>query len=203
METMSLSAAILEHTLVYRLWQAPFAEQKFAPVLAHNDLQRARRVLDVACGPGTNTHHFAQSDYLGVDFNERYIRNARQRHGRNFVVADVRNFTAAPEDRFDFILVNSFLHHVNTEDLQGILAHLRSMLAEEGCIHILELVLPENRSIARLLARCDRGKFARSLEEWHRIFGELFEPVVFEPYPLTGVGTTLWNMVYFKGRSRV
>jgi SAM-dependent methyltransferase len=202
MEAMSLSAAVLEHTLVYRLWQLPFAEQKFAPVRAYNDLQRAQRVLDVACGPGTNTHHFARSDYLGVDFNERYIRDARQRHGRNFVVADVRNFTAAPEDRFDFILVNSFLHHLNREDVLGILSHLRSLLAEEGCIHILELVLPENRSIARLLARWDRGKFARSLEEWHTICGELFEPVVFEPYPLTGVGTTLWNMVYFKGRSR-
>ena len=70
---MSLSGAILEHSLVYRLWQAPFAEQKFSPVRAHNDLSRTRRVLDVACGPGTNTHHFAHSDYIGVDFNERYI----------------------------------------------------------------------------------------------------------------------------------
>ena len=50
---MSLVASILERTFVYRLWQAPFAEQKFAPLLAHNDLKRARRVLDVACGPST------------------------------------------------------------------------------------------------------------------------------------------------------
>jgi hypothetical protein len=40
---MSLSGAILEHSLVYRLWQAPFAEQEFSPVLAHNDLSRTRR----------------------------------------------------------------------------------------------------------------------------------------------------------------
>jgi hypothetical protein len=39
------------------------------------------------------------------------------------------------------------------------------------------------------------------LEEWRLLFEGLFEPVVFEPYRLTGMGATLWNMVYFKGRS--
>jgi hypothetical protein len=62
-------------------------------------------------------------------------------------------------------------------------------------------VLPDNRSVARLLARWDRGKFARPLDEWRRIFGVLFEPVLFEPYRLTGMGMTLWNMVYFKGKA--
>jgi SAM-dependent methyltransferase len=199
---MSLSGAILEHSLVYRVWQAPFAEQKFSPVLTHNDLSRVRRVLDVACGPGTNTHHFTHSDYTGIDFNERYIRDARERYGRDFVVADVRNYAAAPEDRFDFILVNSFLHHLNTADVSGILSHLSSLLTDNGHVHIMELVMPEGPSISRLLARWDRGKFARPLPEWQTIFDELFEPVVFEPYRLTGAGVTLWNMVYFKGRSK-
>jgi hypothetical protein len=42
---------LLEKTVVYRLWQAPFAEAKLAPVLANNDITTARRVLDVGCGP--------------------------------------------------------------------------------------------------------------------------------------------------------
>src|ERR1700693_4882903 len=106
---MSFVDTVLKYPLVYRLWMAPFAEQKFSAVPAHNDLSRVRRVLDVGCGPGTNTHHFAKSDYLGVDLNERYIRTARRRHGRNFVAADVRSYRANPGDRFDLILVNSFL----------------------------------------------------------------------------------------------
>lgn len=122
---MNLAASVLEHTLVYRAWQAPFAGQKFAPVLAHNPLHGVRRVLDVACGPGTNTKYFADADYLGIDFNEHYIQDARRRHGRNFVVADVRNYVAAPEDRFDFVLVNSFLHHLDTKDVLAILTHLK------------------------------------------------------------------------------
>jgi SAM-dependent methyltransferase len=197
---MNLAASILEHSLVYRVWQAPFARQKFVPVFEHNDLVRVRRVLDVACGPGTNTRYFAQSDYVGIDLNERYIQDARRRYGRNFITVDARNYTAAPADRFDFILVNSFLHHLNTDDVVRILSHLRSLLTEDGHIHILELVLPEGRSLARLLARWDRGKFARPLAEWRAIFGRLFEEAAFVPYTLTGGGATLWNMVYFKGK---
>jgi SAM-dependent methyltransferase len=200
---MNLAAGMLEYTWIYRAWQMPFAAQKFAPVLACNPMQGVRRVLDVACGPGTNTKFFAGADYLGIDFNERYIQAARQRYGRNFVVADVRNYVAAPDERFDFILVNSFLHHLDTNDVQGVLTHLKSLLTKDGHIHMLELVLPEKASIARLLARWDRGKFARPVEEWRNLFEGLFEPVVLEPYRLTGLGTTFWNMVYFKGRLRV
>jgi len=201
--SLNLTASILGHTPVYRVWQTPFAGQKFVPVLKYNDLGRVRSVLDVACGPGTNTSNFTKSDYLGIDLNERYIQDARRRHGRDFIAVDARIYTAAPQSRFDFILINSFLHHLNTEDVLQLLSHLRSLLTEDGNIHILELVLPEeHHSIASRLARWDRGKFARPLGQWRAIFSELFEEVVFEPYTLTAWGATLWNMVYFKGKRR-
>ena len=81
MANMNLATSALERTWVYRAWQAPFAGQKFLPVLTHNHMQRVRRVLDVACGPGTNTKFFTSADYLGIDFNERYIRAARKLTG--------------------------------------------------------------------------------------------------------------------------
>jgi trans-aconitate methyltransferase len=92
---MSL-VGVLDHTDVYRLWQAPFAEQKFAPVLANDDLRRVRRLLDVGCGPGTNTRYFAKVECLGIDFNQRYVESARRGHGRDFVVADVRSYRPTP-----------------------------------------------------------------------------------------------------------
>lgn len=199
---MTLAARLLDHTWVYRLWQAPFAEQKLAPIHAHNDLRAARRVLDVGCGPGTNTHHFAHADYLGIDFNQRYVESARRRHQRTFVVADVTTYTVPPSERFDFILANSFLHHVDTPGVERILAQLADLVSEDGHVHILELVLPDHASVARLLARWDRGDFPRPLAEWRRLFTARFEAVVFEPYALTALGASLWRMVYFKGRPR-
>ena len=199
---MTLVTQLLDHTWVYRLWQAPFAEQKLAPIFAYNDLRAVRRVLDVGCGPGTNTHHFGHADYLGIDYNPRYIESARRRHQRTFVVADVTTYTVPQSERFDFILANSFLHHVDTPGVERILAHLADLVSEDGHVHILELVLPDHASVARLLARWDRGDFPRPLAEWRRLFTARFEPVVFEPYALTALGASLWRMVYFKGRAR-
>jgi SAM-dependent methyltransferase len=193
---------IMENPHVYRLWQAPFAELKFAPILAHNDLGRVRRVLDVACGPGTNTHHFAAADYLGIDSNAGCIQYARRRHKRNFLPADVTHFTAAPGERFDFILLNSFLHHIDTPAALRVLVHLRTLLTDDGHVHILDHVLPERPSIARFLARIDRGRFPRPLAEWLELVTGVFEPAVFERYRLTALGATLWNQVYFKGRAK-
>ncbi|NUP56678.1 MAG: class I SAM-dependent methyltransferase [Gemmatimonadaceae bacterium] len=195
-------ARLMENTLAYRVWQAPFAEQKLAPLYAHNDVARARRVLDVGCGPGTNTAHFAHADYLGIDFNPAYIDSARERYGREFVVADVTKYEVAPDQRFDLILANSLFHHIDTASTRRILAHLATLLSDDGHVHVFDLVLPEGPSVSRLLARADRGEFPRPLEEWRALFTAAFEPVVFEPYPLGAAGMTLWNMIYFKGRAR-
>jgi len=199
---MKSYSRVMENTLAYRVWQAPFAEKKLAPLHAHNDVGRARRVLDVGCGPGTNTAHFAHADYLGIDFNPAYIDDARARHGREFVVADVTTYEVAPDQRFDLILANSLFHHIDTASTQRILAHLATLLSNDGHVHVFDLVLPERPSISRFLARADRGEYPRPLEEWRELFTGAFEPVVFEPYPLGAAGMTLWNMVYFKGRAR-
>jgi SAM-dependent methyltransferase len=192
----------MENTFAYRLWQAPFVERKLAPLFVHNDMRRVRRVLDVGCGPGTNTRHFANAEYLGIDFNPAYIESARKRYGRDFVVADVTRYKVAPDQRFDLILANSLFHHIDTASTQRILAHLATLLTDDGHVHILDLVLPGSASISRFLARADRGEYPRPLEEWRDLFAFAFEPVVFEPYPLGAAGMTLWNMIYFKGRAR-
>jgi SAM-dependent methyltransferase len=199
---MALADTLLERTVVYRAWQAPFSAQKFAPVLRHNDLDAVRRVLDVGCGPGTNTHHFRDADYLGIDINPAYIESAGRRHGRDFRVADVRSYEVEAGRRFDFVLVNSFLHHIDDERVDGILGQIARLLTEDGHVHILELVLPARRSLARRLAAWDRGDYPRPVREWERLFWAHFEPVLLEPYPLGLPNVPLWHMIYFKGRPR-
>ena len=201
---MSWKDRLLENQLVYRLWQAPFVAQKLAPMFRANDPRAFRRVLDVGCGPGTNTAHFLHTDYLGLDINPEYVAYAKARYGKEFVVADATTYTA-PEGRlFDAILMNSFLHHVDDAGTARILSHLATLLTPEGRIHILDLVLPDNPGIARFLALHDRGHHARPLGRWRELFGAHFAEERFEPYPLKlfGLPPVLWNMVYFKGARR-
>ena len=191
---------VMENVTAYRLWQATHAKQKLAPLLRHNDLGTARRVLDVGCGPGINTRLFSHTDYLGVDWNSRYIDYARRRYGRTFVTADVRTYEAPAGALFDFIFVNSFFHHIDLENTRAILRRLRGLLTSDGHIHIVDLVLPGSPGLANLLARWDRGDYPRRLEQWRTIFEETFEPVVFEPFPIRILGLTCWHKVYFKGK---
>lgn len=197
---MSVLDTLIAQPLTYRIWQAPFADRKIRPILTHNDLTRVRRVLDVACGPGTNTKHFQGAEYLGVDWNEDYIRHATRRYGRQFVCADVTNphFTVA--GTFDFILVNSVLHHLADSEIEVLLGKLAPLLSSDGRIHLLELVMPPTPGIARLLARLDRGSYARPLTDWQRLLTATFVAELFEPYVVTGLRVPLWHMVYFKGR---
>ncbi len=199
---MSRLEAILAQPLIYRLWQAPFAGRKLAPVLACNDLRRVRRVLDVACGPGTNAPAFAHADYVGVDLNERYVESARRRHQGRFVAADALRWSTEATEQFDFILVNSFLHHLDDRSVRALLAKLCARLAPGGTLHILELVLPPSRGVARRLARADRGKYARPLDAWRRLFQEPLRLDRFEPYTLSAFGVPLWEMVYGRGSAR-
>jgi SAM-dependent methyltransferase len=184
------------------MWQQPFADRKIAPVLAHNDMSRVRRVLDVGCGPGTSTKYFASVDYLGVDMNPKYIADARARYSKKFVIADVTTYEAPAGQAYDFILSNSFLHHVETPDVRRILRHLATLLTPDGHLHLIDLVLPARPSVGRLLARLDRGDHARPLDTWRALIDEVLEPVLIEPYALTGFGVPLWNMVYIKARRR-
>ncbi|MBI4716716.1 MAG: methyltransferase domain-containing protein [Planctomycetes bacterium] len=196
---MSISNRLLEYPWVYRAWQRPFAEAKLRPVRRHNDLRSVRRVLDVGCGPGTNSRHFEHTDYCGIDINPAYIASAARRFRGTFIAADATTYCVPPDRRYDFVLINSFLHHLADGEVRALLANLWRVLSDAGYVHVLELVLPAHRGPARFLARHDRGRFARSVGCWSELLAERFRPVVFEPFSLRLCGITLWNMVYFKG----
>lgn len=193
---------VLEQPLVYRLWQAPFINQKVAPVLAHSDVARVRRVLDVGCGPAMNAHLFPHADYLGIDINPKYIQSARRRFNRNFLVADATTYSAPAGDRYDFILVNSFLHHVDDSLACRVLSQLATLLTNDGRLHSVEVVMPPEWGIPRMFARWDRGRYCRRLSEWRDIFSESLGPVVFEPFLLRVLGLPFLEMIYFQGRAR-
>ena len=190
---------MLEYPAVYAAWQAPFVSAKFAPLERQLAGYDVRRILDVGCGPGTNAPRFASAEYVGIDINERYLAIARKRHRGRFVQADLATANLASLGTFDTILVNSFLHHLPDEAVTHTLYELQHLLEADGRVHLLELVMPEQRSLAKLMALLDRGRFARPLIAWRHLFERHFEPVSIEPYTFGG---GLWSMVYFQGKTR-
>jgi SAM-dependent methyltransferase len=189
---------MLEHPAVYALWQAPFANRKFAPIERRIEGQAFRRILDVGCGPGTNAARFDRAEYVGVDINDDYLAIARSRYRGRFVQADLATADLSMLGTFDLILVNSFLHHLDDDAVHRVLSQLERLLDPVGAVHILELVLPAESSITRIMAKLDRGRYARPLRAWRDLFEAHFVRQTIEPYTLG----RLWAMVYFQGRAR-
>ncbi len=132
MVTLKQAARIMDHVTAYRLWQAPFQHHKFAPIQKHNRLEQVGRVLDVGCGPGTNSACFAEQDYLGIDLNPDYIEYGARRYGRRFEVADATQYRPAVGEPFDFVLLNSLLHHLPTDAVRQMLHALRTAVGRAG-----------------------------------------------------------------------
>jgi len=198
---MRLFDYLLEQPFLFNLSQLPFTRQKFARILKHTDVSAVRSVLDVGCGPGTNAPNFARARYLGIDINPKYIELAHRRFQRDFMVADATSYHAPEGSQFDFILVNSFLHHIDTPAVSRTLSHLATLLSPDGYIHSVELVLPERRGVPRWLATKDRGRFARSLSSWQELFAAHLEIVALEPFPIVHFGCKIMDLVYFKART--
>jgi SAM-dependent methyltransferase len=192
----------LEHPLVYRSIQAPFAEAKLEPLLRRSAGRQPHRVLDVGCGPGTNAAHFERADYTGIDINPAYIASAKRRFAGRFVVGDVTDPEVLPGQQFDCVLVNSLFHHLDDRAVHVLLGRLRERVAPGGALHVMDLVLPPVWNAARLLAVLDRGRHARPLPAWRALFTEHFEQSAFQPYPVGVPFLPLWQMVYFEGRPR-
>lgn len=196
---MGIVDFLMERPLIYRVWQAPFAARKLAPVERYLRSRSIRRVLDVGCGPGTNASRFAAADYVGVDINEHYLDLARRRFPGRFERVDLNKDDLSSFGHFDFVLVNSILHHLPDSAVRGTLENIGRVLTPDGRVHLLELVRPPGPCLAQLLADLDRGRYARTLEAWQTLVGETLTIVDFTPYMLGG---RLWSMVYFQGKAK-
>lgn len=190
---------LLERPLVYETWQAPFAAAKLKPFLRYADIAQLRRVLDVGCGPGTNARVFAGREYVGVDINPDYIRTASSRHPGRWVVGDVTDESILPNERFDCVFANSLMHHLDDAAVRNLLRSMARLTAPGGKVHVLDLVLPAQPSAGRMLARLDRGRFARPIATWRTLFTEHLREEHFEPYAFGFPRVPLWQMVYFVG----
>lgn len=190
---------ILSHPAVYRAWQAPFVKQKLAPFLANSSIGPDDRVIDVGCGPGTNAGVFAPKGYVGADLSPEYIDSARERFPEHqFEVWDITK--PGPDlGTFDLALINSVFHHLSDAETETVLTSLPEFLRPGSPIHIIDLVLPPKRSLARTLAKLDRGDYPRSLDHWRSLFGGLMDVKIVEPFRVGLFGTRMWDMVYVQG----
>jgi SAM-dependent methyltransferase len=107
-------------------------------------LKAGAKVADVGCGVGFSTllmaAAFPQSEFVGFDFHEPSIQEAR-RHAQSHGAGGKVRFEAAPakeigETGFDLVTVFDCLHDMG--DPRGCAAHMRRIMKDDGTWMIVE-----------------------------------------------------------------
>lgn len=107
-------------------------------------LDQGAKVADIGCGVGFSTilmaQAYPQSEFIGFDFHEPSIIDARK-HAKEHGISDRVRFEIAKakdiaEKNFDLVTMYDCLHDMG--DPRGCAAHVRQILASEGTWMIVE-----------------------------------------------------------------
>jgi len=190
----------LDLARVYLAWQSAFVEQKLAPFRRRHPGLPFRRILDIGCGPGTNTAAFLKTNpnYLGIDLNAGYIASAKARFGdKYFMVGDASKLDIPVGERFDCIFINSLLHHLTDEQVRSLLQSTHQILAPDGKVFIIDLHVPAS-GLPRRLALADRGEYPRELNHLRSLVTAELCLDAEEQFYLHLGPVNLWAMVYYE-----
>jgi SAM-dependent methyltransferase len=131
-------------------------------------------VLDCGSGTGEFAPLFDPERYLGVDIHPGYVAFAQRRHPHHrFAVADLSRW-GGDGRRFDLVLVNGVLHHLDDGDARAVLDTAVRQLAPGGSLLVIEDVrLPRAGLVTRLVHWLDYGRHIRDTAAWRALVGQV------------------------------
>lgn len=169
---------VLGLSIVYTAFQSlisrPGAGERMLQDLYPEVGTRPLRVLDIGCGPAAFSARYRDVeglDYVGIEPNEDYVKDAKHRHpGIELHTGTVPEVRHRIRGTFDLVVLEGVLHHIDDSTALEALAFAGEMLVPGGRIVALgPVLLPRQNSIARALARLDRGKHVRTLEGYREL----------------------------------
>ena len=130
---------------------------------------RPLRVLDIGCGPGAFYARYRDVvglEYVGIEPNKAYVDDAERRFpGIELHAGTVPQVRERISGRFDLVVLEGVLHHIDDATAVEALAFAGERLAPGSRIVALDpVLLPRQNPIARALAVLDRGKHVRTLD---------------------------------------
>jgi SAM-dependent methyltransferase len=177
---MGLRSAVLKIPAVFDVFTNGIVQPHLRTWLSDEviDARDGHAVLDVGCGTATILSLLPDIRYVGIDHNPRYIMKARDEYGSRgeFLALDVNDKAFDQLGEFDRVLLLGVLHHLSDVECKKLLSQLASSLKPGGHLTTFDNALVKGQHpLARLLAKADRGRFARSPEEYRELIETAFD----------------------------
>jgi 2-polyprenyl-3-methyl-5-hydroxy-6-metoxy-1,4-benzoquinol methylase len=168
---MMIKDKILSYRKIYSALMTFLASPRSALVLVHEYIkpQNGQSFLDVGCGPGSILDLLPEISYVGIDQNENYIKHAKHKYGSKgtFICAGVDQLNDHGLKTFDRIIILGVMHHLDDAQLTQLMTSLKGRLNVGGVLITFDVAFEDNQKfIAKLLAKNDRGKFVRKKEQY-------------------------------------
>ena len=139
---------------------------------------RGQRLLDIGCGTATVLANLVNVKYVGIDHNAEYIDKARARFGDkgNFHCIDINDATFRDFGTFDSVLLLGVIHHLRDHEVNILMQAIPYVLNPDGVLVTFDCsIVSGQHPIAWLLAKLDRGRYARSPQRYRELLESHFE----------------------------
>lgn len=172
---------ILAVPQIYTLWQKLIGDYKLRKIYC-GIFVRAKagdRVLDIGCGPANMVEYLPKNiDYTGFDDSSVYIENAKKKFPEHTFFCEKVNFAKDFDKKFDIIMANAILHHVDDTEAEKLISFAKNNLTTGGRLVTHDGCFVENQSaLKKWLLKNDRGKFVRTKDEYFKLFSKHFSNI--------------------------
>lgn len=132
------------------------------------------KILDIGCGPADILSYLPPDiEYTGIDFNERYIKSAREKfQGKGvFILGDIADYDFSFKESFDIVIATGVIHHLPEKEAMKLLSDGYRCLKDQGRLITLDNINEDWIGVRNKIAlRLDRGKFVRNKTEYLALF---------------------------------
>ncbi len=170
--------SILKAPIVYSTWQSVLGAKRKRNILRDDYIRPfdGMRIFDIGCGPADILNHLEDVKYLGADFSEAYISEAKNKYGDKgeFFVGSA---DALPprDEKFDLVMALGLLHHLEDAECIALFETAKRQLVSKGRVITFDGVFTENQSsAARFFLNKDRGQNVRFADGYTKLAKQAF-----------------------------
>lgn len=182
---MKLLYNSLELAPIYQTFQAVVAGKRCDAYFVREYVrpQPGHAVLDLGCGAGNLLPLLGETDYTGIDLNQRYITAARRKGSGSarFIEGQFNDPRLAQFAPFDTVIANGLLHHLDDDQTLSLMRLAKRLMADNGRLVTLDGCFHDQQNrLERFIVARDRGQHVRTVEGYSRLAEQVFQSVEYE-----------------------